>query len=156
MLIERSKDGGRTWKVYQYFSAKCELDFPGVPLGPRQALTDVICESQYSNELPSYHGDLIFKLLSPNIPIRDPYSDEVQDLLKMTNFRINFTRLHTFGDNLLDPRKEIRQKYYYAIMNMKIRGSCFCNGHAGRCVPADDSAYSYERDMIYGKFDSFK
>lgn len=151
MLIERSKDDGRTWKVYQYFSANCEQDFPGVPLGPREALTDVVCESQYSSEVPSYHGEVIFKVLPPNIPIQDPYSDEVQDLLKVTNVRINFTRLHTFGDNLVDTRKEIRQKYYYAMMNMRIRGSCSCYGHASRCVPDVADDLNYQRDKVYGK-----
>ncbi|XP_053208528.1 laminin subunit beta-1-like isoform X2 [Panonychus citri] len=149
MLIERSSDHGLTWKTYQYFASDCGREFSFAREGQRRSLKEVICESQYSAVTPSYHGEVIFKVLPPNIPIADPYADEVQELLKMTNLRINFTKLHTLGDDVLDPRPEMRQKYYYAMMNMKVRGSCSCYGHASRCVP--DDGQPAIPGMVYGK-----
>ena len=84
---------------------------------------------------------VIFRALNPQIAVKNPYSEKVQNLLKLTNIRINFTKLHTLGDLVLNPTKpDIKLKYYYAVYDLVIRGSSSCYGHAERCLPLPGEA----------------
>ncbi|RVE59174.1 hypothetical protein OJAV_G00201780 [Oryzias javanicus] len=76
--------------------------------------------------------------------IEEPRSAKIQDLISMTNIRLNFTGLLTLKD--APPTRRQRSsvdKYYYALSNMVIWGSCFCNGHGTQCMPI----YRDQRDV---------
>ncbi|EDW03702.1 laminin subunit beta-1 [Drosophila grimshawi] len=151
MYIERSFDFGKTWHIYRYFAYNCEESFPGIPTVLKN-ITEVVCDSRYSGVEPSRNGEVIFRVLPPSFTVKDPYAEHVQNQLKMTNLRIHMTKLHKLGDNLLDNRLENEEKYYYAISNMVVRGSCSCYGHASQCLPLDKFS-TQDYDMVHGRCD---
>ncbi|XP_042540732.1 laminin subunit beta-4 [Dipodomys spectabilis] len=136
MLVERSTNYGHTWKVLKYFAKDCAISFPGITAGQAQKVGDLVCDSRYSDVEPSTGGEVVLKVLDPSFEIENPYSPQIQDLVTLTNLRINFTKLHTLGDTLLGKQQnDSLDKYYYALYEMIVRGSCFCNGHANKCEP---------------------
>ena len=99
-------------------------------------------------------SQIIYRVLPPNIKLNspgfDPYSQEVQELLKTTNLRLTFTRFFTLGDdNLLEDKEEVMEKYYYAISSMVVRGSCSCYGHASTCMPEKEE-HKEIMGMVHG------
>jgi laminin, beta 1 len=144
MVVERSSDHGDTWRPYAYFAWNCRDAFPHVTRRAPKELGEVYCESRYSNPTPSKGGEVVFKAIPPDLLTnKNPYSKEIIDLLKITNLRINFTRIHTFGDTEIDDsREDLKDKYYYALSGMIIRGSCLCYGHASKCI-ADNEMNDY-------------
>ncbi|XP_065226755.1 laminin subunit beta-1 [Planococcus citri] len=149
LLVERSYDYGQTWKVYRYFASDCGKFFKYVPDTPQNNLTVPYCDMHYSSVTPFTNGEVILRILPSTLDDIDPYSDDIQNLVKITNLRINFTKLHTLGDDLLDNRVDIQEKYYYAIWEMVVGGSCSCYGHANRCVPQD--GVESKPNMVHGK-----
>ncbi|KAK3744616.1 hypothetical protein RRG08_062266 [Elysia crispata] len=59
--------------------------------------------------------------------------------------------VHRFlRDTLLDSRPEIKEKYYYALLDVTVRGSCSCYGHASKCLPVN-GGQKIDGNMVHGK-----
>nr|XP_009932075.1 PREDICTED: laminin subunit beta-4 [Opisthocomus hoazin] len=154
MLVERSTDFGQTWKAFRYFAQDCAASFPSISSGPAKSVGDVICDSRYSDIEPSTEGEVVLKALDPSLEIENPYVPYIQELITLTNLRINFTKLHTLGDALLGRRhSDPLEKYYYAVYEMVVRGSCFCNGHASQCDPMQNlrGDVFHQSGMVHGR-----
>jgi len=141
----RSIDGAEPWRDY--------LRLPILQSGTVVWRRSWIFGVRFLQINISHIKKVVYRVLSPQIATSDPFAPEIQNLLRVTNLRINFTKLHTLGDNLLDNRPEISEKYYYAIYDMIVRGSCSCYGHAEHCIPTEGDGVAFvtgSRDDMVG------
>ncbi|KFP43104.1 Netrin-4, partial [Chlamydotis macqueenii] len=137
MVLERSQDFGKTWKPYKYFAANCSATF-GLEDDVRQR--GAICTSRYSSPFPCTGGEVIYRALSPPYAAEDPYSAEAQAQLKITNLRVRLLERQGCPCLPVNPTPHVLQPpppLHYAIYDFIVKGSCFCNGHADRCVPVN-------------------
>ncbi|XP_028681065.2 netrin-4-like isoform X1 [Erpetoichthys calabaricus] len=151
MLLERSQDYGRTWRPYKYYATNCTETF-GMP----DDLTEegALCTSRYSNAAPCTKGEVIFRALSFGSRMDDPYSAHVQDQLKLTSLRIQLLKQQECSCQSGAENTEKPQRFaHYAIYDLIVRGSCYCNGHAEQCQPIPGASSTGKRvtDMVHGK-----
>ncbi|XP_020836801.1 netrin-4-like isoform X3 [Phascolarctos cinereus] len=145
MILERSQDGGHTWRPYKYFATNCTATF-----GLQDDLIEEgsLCTSRYSDAIPCTRGEVVYRALTPTNQIDNPYGPEAQDLLKLTNLRLVLLKRQDCpcqGVRLLEKPQRFT---HYAIYDLIVRGSCFCNGHGEMCQPADETGNS--RSMVHG------
>lgn len=134
VFFEKSKDGGKTWEVLQYFARDCNKTYnmPAISDIPLDDPFKVICTEDYSGEIPRQHGNVVFRADTRYAYCKylDP---KVQDYLLATDIRIQLEYPATDGLETLFEDEDTLNKYYYAISDVNIAGRCNCHGHAEYC-----------------------
>ncbi|XP_023422897.1 laminin subunit beta-3 [Cavia porcellus] len=131
MLIERSSDFGRTWRVYQYLADDCTSTFPRVHQGQPRNWQDARCQALPQRTNGHLNGGKVqLNLMDLASGIPATRSQKIQELGDITNLRVNFTKLAPV------PRKgRYPPSTYIAVSQLRLQGTCFCHGHADRCAP---------------------
>ncbi|KAL0962909.1 hypothetical protein UPYG_G00347010 [Umbra pygmaea] len=152
MILDRSQDFGQTWKTMQYYARNCSDTF-GLEEGTI-GLDGSPCTSKYSGAYPCTRGEVIYRAL-PKWESLDPYGAAGQEQLRVTNVRIHLLEHQSCPCQAkqADSIPGAPPKPHFAVYDLIVKGSCFCNGHAEQCVPA--SRYRPVRDrtnhVVHGK-----
>ncbi|XP_078402682.1 laminin subunit beta-3 [Cetorhinus maximus] len=146
MMIERSTNFGQTWKLYQYFADDCAASFPQIQTGQPRSFDDVRCQVQPRNQ-DSSNDQVTFNPLKLTDYISGSKSNKINNMAPFTNLRINFIK--PYKPALSHELHNVNN--FYAVYDMKVQGSCFCNGHASCCISEDNSAHTPRgpRKMIH-------
>ncbi|XP_047134204.1 laminin subunit gamma-1 [Hydra vulgaris] len=133
MVIERSRDFGKTWDVYQFYAKNCRSAYnlqPDPEINPRDPFKP-ICSQQYSGEFPRSGGVVHFDPRTRYTP-KDYYNKSVSSYLEATNIRLRLEYPGTDGREFINEETTLSQ-YYYAISEIRVDARCNCNGHSEFC-----------------------
>ncbi|XP_029032401.2 laminin subunit alpha [Osmia bicornis bicornis] len=139
-VLEKSKDYGKTWSPWQYFSDTANdcLTYFGVDsYKPITRDDSVICTTEYSQIVPLEGGEIPISILN-NRPSAKHYfnSTLLQEWTRATNVRFRFLRTKNLLGHLMSLVREdptVTRRYFYSIKDISIGGRCMCNGHADTC-----------------------
>lgn len=82
-------------------------------------------------------SQVIYRAL-PKWESLDPFGEEAQRQLRLTNVRIRLLQRQPCpcqAKDLGSAHRDLPTRHF-AIYDLIVKGSCFCNGHAEQCVPA--------------------
>ncbi|XP_061075336.1 laminin subunit beta-3-like [Conger conger] len=131
LIIERSTDSGRTWQPALYMATDCHSAFPSVSTSPPQNLKSTYCYPLPPITSNHYLDQTIyFHPLSQFSDLSAPKSQKIEEVTDLTNLRVNLTQLGPVPH--MPGRTPSR---FYALKELQVLGSCFCHGHANRCLP---------------------
>ncbi|XP_036386198.1 laminin subunit beta-3 [Megalops cyprinoides] len=131
LVIERSTDFGHTWEPALYMASDCQSTFPHVSTSLPQNLEGTYCHPLPSITTNPYLDQTIhFSPLRQFASVDTSQSRKIEALSDYTNLRVNLTQL---ADVSRLPGRS--PSLFYAIREMQVLGSCFCHGHANRCLP---------------------
>ncbi|KAK3512952.1 hypothetical protein QTP70_031695 [Hemibagrus guttatus] len=147
LVIERSYDFGRSWTPAIYMATDCESTFPHV-----QAVTSDLnnphCYTLPSNAHNPFQDQRVYfhpLLQYSSIPL--PHEHKTEMLSGYTGLRVNLTQ---FGAVPYTPGRHPSR--FYALKEIKLTGSCFCHGHADRCLP-DPTSKDLPNTEVYSACD---
>ncbi|XP_070151389.1 laminin subunit alpha [Polyergus mexicanus] len=139
-ILEKSKDYGKTWSPWQYFSDSASdcLTYFGVDSHKPIIRDDsVICTTEFSQVVPLEGGEIPISILN-NRPSAKHYfnSTLLQEWTRATNVRFRFLRTKNLLGHLMSVVRQdptVTRRYFYSIKDISIGGRCMCNGHADIC-----------------------
>ncbi|KAL7292410.1 hypothetical protein TKK_0013999 [Trichogramma kaykai] len=139
-ILEKSKDFGKTWSPWQYFSGSdsdCQTYFGINSHAPISRDDSVICTTEYSKIVPLEGGEIPVSILN-NRPSAKHYfnSTILQEWTRATNVRFRFLKTKNLLGHLMSVKRQdptVTRRYFYSIKDISIGGRCFCNGHADTC-----------------------
>ena len=138
MIIEKSRDFGKTWRVYQYFAKNCRSMYnlqPDPKVDARDPFKET-CSELYSGEFPRTGGVVHFDPRIRYAPV-NYYNNDVHKYLEATDIRLRLEYPGTDGREYIDEESTLNQ-YYYAISDLRVDARCDCNGHGEFCDVAKD------------------
>lgn len=134
MILEKSKNKGKSWTSLQYYANNCQERFkmPSSTTSEKMNMNfKVLCTEEYSSSEPQQNGEVVFDFFK-RYTEETFWNESVQNYIWATDIRIRMLYPGVNGQES-NPTESVLNRFYYAISDVQIMSRCKCNGHAQWC-----------------------
>lgn len=152
MAIYKSKDHGKNWEPFQYYSKRCRSVFGMNPRSPtaRTTLPEAVCSDRESDPYPATGGTVSLQVKHSTGAVTSPHlAHRLEEWPIATDVKIVLIGVYNsdpvspirtdITTNFMENVRHNRRRQapasglFYGISNIKTEARCACNGHASRC-----------------------
>jgi netrin receptor unc-5 len=137
MAIYKSKDYGKTWIPFQYYSTDCKKNFKKDPkaIVSKANEQEALCLEDF-NKTTTRHGTRIAFSTLKDRPSSFHFEDSpvLQDWVTATDIRVVFHKIAEPRTNGRIIDDDTIDEKFYGVSDFAVGGRCKCNGHASKCI----------------------
>ena len=141
MAFYKSKDYGKSWIPFQYYSSNCSGFYNKDPraLVSKTDEQEALCSESYSKVSPKIGTRVAFSTLKDR-PSSYYFEESpvLQDWVTATDIRIVFQKLPKPKYIGRLPGENAQNEMFYGVSDFAVGGRCKCNGHASKCVKSTE------------------
>ena len=141
MAFYKSKDYGKSWVPFHYFSTDCRTMYNTDPksIVSKANEQEALCV-EMSSKMNSELGTRIAFSTLKDRPSSYHFEDSpvLQDWVTATDIKVVFNKLTPPLKGTLLRDDDPTDQMYYSVSDFAVGGRCKCNGHASRCVKDND------------------
>lgn len=144
MVIYKSKDYGKSWIPFQYYSGECQKVYGK---DPTAVITKANEQEAMCSQNHSKGGTRIAFSTLTDRPSSYHFEESpvLQDWVTATDIKIIFNRLSSpkpppstqMAFKVADATSGVNaeDEMFYGVSDLSVGGRCKCNGHASKCIP---------------------
>lgn len=137
MAFYKSKDYGKSWIPFQYYSSNCTGVYNKDPnaVVSRSNEQEALCSENYSKMNTKVGTRVAFSALKDR-PSSYHFEDSpvLQDWVTATDIKIVFQKLAKPRYLSRHQDESAQDEMFYGVSDFAVGGRCKCNGHASKCI----------------------
>ena len=137
MAFYKSKDYGKSWVPFHYFSTDCKAMYNIDPNAKISKANEQqpLCVQTSSKTRSEIGSRIAFSTLKDR-PSSYHFEDShvLQDWVTATDIKVVFNKLTPPAKGTMLKGEDPTDQMYYSVSDFAVGGRCKCNGHASECI----------------------